>query len=87
MEALKQPQFSPLPMEEQAAVLFLAVNGYLMDVKTENVSSFVKDYLLYLKSQKADILKSIAETGVISDAQEGELRNAAEAYKKQHKQG
>jgi len=86
MEALKQPQFSPLPMEEQAAVLFLAVNGYLMDIKTENVSLFIKNYLLYLKAQKADILKGIAETGVISDEQESELRGAVEAFKKQHKQ-
>jgi F-type H+-transporting ATPase subunit alpha len=42
MEALKQPQFSPIEMEEQAAVLFTAVNGHLMDVPTEKVGGFVK---------------------------------------------
>jgi F-type H+-transporting ATPase subunit alpha len=85
MEALKQPQFSPYHMEEQAAILFLAVNGYLMDVQTENVSSFIKNYLIYLKAQKADILRNIAETGVISAEQEDELRGAVESFKK-HKQ-
>jgi F-type H+-transporting ATPase subunit alpha len=83
MEALKQPQFAPYPMEEQAAVLFLAVNGYLMDVKTEDVSSFIKNYLSYLKTQKADLLISIAETGVISPEQESDLRSAVETFKKQ----
>jgi len=82
MEALKQPQFAPFAMEEQAAVLFLAVNGYLMDVKTEDVSLFIKNYLSYLKTQKADLLISIAETGVISPEQESDLRAAVEAFKK-----
>jgi len=85
METLKQPQFSPYPMEEQAAILFLAVNGYLMDVKTEEVSLFIKNYLSYLKTQKADLLISIAETGAISTEQENEMRNAVESFKK-HKQ-
>jgi F-type H+-transporting ATPase subunit alpha len=82
MEALKQPQFAPYPMEEQAAVLFLAVNGYLMDVKTEDVSLFIKNYLSYLKTQKADLLISIAETGAISPEQESDLRAAVETFKK-----
>jgi F-type H+-transporting ATPase subunit alpha len=85
MEALKQLQFSPYPMEEQAAILFLAVNGYLMDVQIDNVSLFIKNYLIYLKAQKADILRNIAETGVISAEQEEELRGAVESFKK-HKQ-
>jgi len=83
METLKQPQFFPYPMEEQAAILFLAVNGYLMDVKTEEISSFIKNYLSYLKTQKNDLLISIAETGVISADQENEMRSAVEAFKKQ----
>jgi len=81
MEVLKQPQLSPYPLEEQIAILFLAVNGYLMDVKTENVSAFVKDFLAYLKTQKQDLMKSIAETGAVSKEQEDELRLTVEAYK------
>ena len=83
METLKQPQFAPYPMEQQAAILFLAVNGYLLDVKTEEISSFIKSYLSYLKTQKDDLLISIAETGVISAEQENELRTAVETFKKQ----
>jgi len=81
MEVLKQPQYSPYPLEEQIVILFLAVEGYLLDIKTENVSMFVKDILSNLKSQKADLLKNIAETGVVSKEQEDELRLTIETFK------
>ncbi|MDR0321533.1 MAG: F0F1 ATP synthase subunit alpha [Treponema sp.] len=81
LEVLKQPQLSPYDLEEQVAILFLAVNGYLLNVYVENISSFVKEYLEYLKSQKAELMKSIAETGVVSEEQEEEMRSAAKAFK------
>jgi F-type H+-transporting ATPase subunit alpha len=85
MEVLKQPQFLPYALEDQVAILFLAVNGYLMDIKVENISSFVKDFLSHLKAQKMDLMKSIAETGVVSADQESELRATVEAFKGQKK--
>ena len=85
MEVLKQPQFSPYPLEEQIAILFLAVNGYLMDIKVEKIPPFVKDFLSHLKTQKTDLMKSIAETGVVSADQESELRATVEAYKEKNK--
>jgi F-type H+-transporting ATPase subunit alpha len=85
MEVLKQPQFSPYPLEEQIAILFLAVNGYLMDIKVERIQGFVKDFLTHLKAQKADLMKNIAETGVVSADQESELRATVEAYKGKNK--
>jgi F-type H+-transporting ATPase subunit alpha len=81
MEVLKQPQYSPYPLEEQIVILFLAVEGYLLDIKTDNVSTFVKDILSNLKSQKADLLKNIVETGVVSKEQEDELRLTIETFK------
>jgi len=81
MEVLKQPQLSPYPLAEQIAILFLAVEGCLLDVKTENVSTFVKEFLTHLKSQKADLMKGVADTGVVSKEQEDELRLTVEAFK------
>jgi F-type H+-transporting ATPase subunit alpha len=81
MEVLKQPQYSPYHLEEQVAILFLAVNGYLMDIKVEKISSFIKNYLLFLKSYKTELMQSIAETGSVSITQESELRSAVEAFK------
>ncbi|WP_461255542.1 F0F1 ATP synthase subunit alpha [Treponema sp. R80B11-R83G3] len=85
MEVLKQPQYSPHPLEIQIVVLFLAVEGFLLDIKTENVSAFAKDFLLYLKEQKADLMKSISETGVVSDQQEEELRVTVKSFKAERK--
>jgi F-type H+-transporting ATPase subunit alpha len=85
MEVLKQPQYSPYHLEEQVAVLFLAVNGYLMDIKVEKISSFVKEYLVFLKYNKPELMTKIAETGVVSVDQESELRAMIETFKGQYK--
>jgi F-type H+/Na+-transporting ATPase subunit alpha len=81
MEVLKQPQYSPYHIEEQIVILFLAVEGFLLDIKTEDVSAFVKDFLLHLKSAKEDLLKNIAETGVVSKEHEDELRMTVVSFK------
>jgi F-type H+-transporting ATPase subunit alpha len=81
MEALKQPQFAPLSMEEQAAALFIAVNGHLMDVPVEKVSGFVKGFLDYLRLRRAETLKKIADTGEIGSDIEEDLSGAVEIFK------
>jgi F-type H+-transporting ATPase subunit alpha len=72
---------SPYPLEEQIAVLFLAVNGNLLDIKTENISPLVKDFICHLKIQKAELMRGIAQTGVVSKEQEDELRVTVESFK------
>jgi F-type H+-transporting ATPase subunit alpha len=81
MEVLKQPQFSPYSLDLQAAVLFLAVNGYLMDIKIEDIASFVRNYIDYLEVHHTSLLSSIAQTGNISVDEENELRSAIEKFK------
>jgi F-type H+-transporting ATPase subunit alpha len=76
MEVLKQPQYAPYPLEEQIAILFMAINGYLLNLKTESISSFVKTCLAHLKNRKAGLMQAIAGTGILSAEQEVELRNA-----------
>jgi F-type H+-transporting ATPase subunit alpha len=81
MEILKQPQFSPYAMEEQTAVLFIAVNGYLMDVPVDETASFIAGFLEYLKSRHGKILVTIAAAGAVTAESEQELAAAAEDYK------
>ncbi|MDR3247821.1 MAG: F0F1 ATP synthase subunit alpha [Treponema sp.] len=81
MEVLKQPQFKPYAMEEQATILFVAVNGFLMDVKVEKVGAFARGFLEYLRAHNQDLLDGIAGSGAISAEQEEELRKAVESYK------
>jgi len=81
MEVLKQNQFSPLPMEKEAVILFVAVNGLLIDIPIEQVQTFIAGFLDYLSDRYFSIFKVIAETGAIQTEQEQELSAAVEAYK------
>jgi F-type H+-transporting ATPase subunit alpha len=81
MEVLKQPQFSPQAMEEQAAVLYISVNGFLMDVKAGEIPRFIKGFLEYLRAHYSGVLQTIAKTGATTMELEKELVSAVESYK------
>ena len=81
MEILKQPQFSPYSMAEQVVILFISIGGHLMDVETEKVPAFVKDFVAYVKTHNSAILEGIAKTGVMGAEQEEALTAAIENYK------
>ena len=81
-ELLKQPQFSPLKPEEEIAVIFAGVNGYLDDLKVSDVGAFEKGLLSTLRAKHADILGTIATEKVISDATRAKLVAALDAFKK-----
>jgi F-type H+-transporting ATPase subunit alpha len=85
MEVLKQPQFAPWAVEEQAAILFLSVNGYLMDVLVGKIAVFARSFIAYLRAHKPEILDSIAKTGVLSIEIEQDLRATIESFKQQQK--
>src|SRR4051794_2794281 len=62
-ELLKQPQFSPLKMEEQVVVIYAGVNGYLDVVPVARVGGFEQGLLGHLRGKHADILEDIRKTG------------------------
>lgn len=66
-ELLKQPQFSPLKTEEQVAVIFAGVNGYLDQIAVESVGKFEQALLSLLRSEYRDVLDAIAEQKQITD--------------------
>jgi F-type H+/Na+-transporting ATPase subunit alpha len=66
-ELLKQPQFSPMPMEEQVVSIFAGVNGYLDNVPTEAVTRFESQLLSHVRSEHGQVLASIRDTGALSD--------------------
>jgi F-type H+-transporting ATPase subunit alpha len=85
MEVLKQPQFSPRSMAEQVAVLFVSVNGYLLDIKKEKVNRFMRDFLEYLRTQYAAALETVTQTQVTNEETESALRKAVEDFKQINK--
>ena len=62
VELLKQPQYSPFPVEEQVVSIWAGGNGYLDDVPVEDISRFETDFLDYLRRSHEGILQTIRES-------------------------
>lgn len=81
-ELLKQPQNSPLKVEEQVISIFLGVKGYLDSLTTDSVGRFTKDLLRTLKDDSPSILKDIQETNQLKPETEKALVEAIEKFKR-----
>ena len=81
-ELLKQPQFSPMKMEEQVAVIFAGVNGYLDELPVDKVGSFEEGILSVLRADHTDILDEIREKREIDDNLRDRLTAVLDAYSK-----
>jgi F-type H+-transporting ATPase subunit alpha len=81
-ELLKQPQFSPLKMEEQVVVIYAGVNGYLDPIPVARVRAFEQGLLTLVRSKNADILEDVRKTGDLTDATAAKLKAAVDGYAK-----
>ncbi len=79
-ELLKQPQFSPLKMEEQVAVIYAGVNGYLDKLALPRVRPFEDGLLANLRSKHPDVLETIRSTTDLSPDTEAKLKAAVESF-------
>ena len=73
-ELLKQPQYSPMAVEEQVAVIFAGTQGYLDGVGLKDVVRFERRLLDELKAKGADVLAAIREHKQLNDAVKGKLK-------------
>lgn len=81
-ELLKQPQYSPLPVSEQVAIIYAGINGYLDDVPVEKISSFAKGFREYLRNSKPKFGELIRNEKKMGDEAENILKDAITDYKK-----
>ncbi|WP_036285417.1 F0F1 ATP synthase subunit alpha [Methylocystis sp. ATCC 49242] len=81
-ELLKQPQFSPLKMEEQTCVIYAGVNGYLDPLPVNRVRAFEDGLLALLRSSHNDILESIRTSKDLSDDTAAKLKSVVESFAK-----
>ena len=81
-ELLKQPQFSPLKTEEQVAVIYAGVNGYLDDLELSQVGPFEQGLLSAMRNEHKDILDDIASKQALDDDITGRLKSAIEGFAK-----
>jgi F-type H+-transporting ATPase subunit alpha len=82
VELLKQPQYQPLPVEEQVAVIFAAGRGFLDDIDVGAVRKFEEQFLDYMRNSKASILKDIREKKALDDSLTATLGGAIDEFKK-----
>src|SRR4051812_44777129 len=81
-ELLKQPQFSPLRIEEQVTVIFAGVNGYLDKLPVSKVGEFERGFLALLRSEHQSLLDQIRDKRELTDEIRIQLRSAADAFAK-----
>jgi F-type H+-transporting ATPase subunit alpha len=81
-ELLKQPQFSPLKVEEQVAVIFAGVNGFLDPIAVDRVNDFEAGLLAALRSEHADLLGAIRDKAELTDDLRDRLKGAVESFAK-----
>ena len=75
-ELLKQPQYSPLPLNEQVAILYAGINGYLDDIPVEKVSTFTRELREYLRTSKPQYGEIVQNGRQLSEEAEKLLKEA-----------
>ncbi|MFV2065296.1 MAG: F0F1 ATP synthase subunit alpha, partial [Chloroflexota bacterium] len=80
-EVMKQPQFSPLPVERQVAILWVVTNGYLDDVEAPRVRDFEEQFYRFLESEHPGILTDLADRKALDDEIAESLKSATESFK------
>ncbi|HDP26052.1 MAG TPA: F0F1 ATP synthase subunit alpha [Deltaproteobacteria bacterium] len=82
MEMLKQPQYKPMPVERQVAIIYVGTNGYLDEYPVSAIRSFEEQFSAFMDNKHAEILKTIRETGAIDSDTEKTLKDAIVEFKK-----
>ena len=83
-EILKQPQYSPYPVEDQVQAIYVAVNGYLDDVEVNEVVDFEHQILAFLHSSHPEIGEDIIKNKKLTDENEERLKAAIVEFKERY---
>jgi F-type H+-transporting ATPase subunit alpha len=87
VEIFKQPQYDPIPVEIQVAVLWAVQNNFMDDVPVEKIKDFQAKFTEFLGTRKADLLKKVRAEKAISDALAGDLKSAVTEFKQTYDVG
>jgi F-type H+/Na+-transporting ATPase subunit alpha len=85
VEVFKQPQYNPLPVEVQAAILWTVQNGLMDDVAVDKIKDFQTKLTDYLTSRKAELMGKILKEKALSDALTADLKAAVTEFKQTYK--
>jgi len=86
VEVLKQPQYEPMPLEKQVAIIYGAVGGYLDELPIDSIKQFETEFLSFLESDFPDVLHEIRRSKDLTEDTEAKLKKAltefADSFKK-----
>jgi F-type H+-transporting ATPase subunit alpha len=85
-ELLRQPQYSPYPVEDQVVSIWAGINGKLDEVPVEDVLRFERELLDYLR-HNTEILTTLRDSNVLDDDTVAALGDAVDEFKKQFTTG
>ena len=80
-ELLKQPQYSPLAVYEQVAILYAGLNGYLDEIPVDKIATFARELREYLKTSKQQYVDIVKNEKQLNDEAEKLLKEAIAEYK------
>ena len=81
VEVLKQPQYQPVPVEEQVTALYAVTNGFLDDVDVVSVRQWEQDFLAWLRATRPEVLEGIRTKRELTAEVTESLTSAIEAFK------
>jgi F-type H+-transporting ATPase subunit alpha len=81
VEVLKQPQYQPVPVERQVAIIYAVTNGYLDDVDLKQIRQWERDFLEYVANAPGNILEGIRTRKALDAELTASLKAAIEAFK------
>ena len=81
-ELLKQPQYSPMPVEKEVVILFAANSGYLQEYKLASIKKYEEELFYYIENNSPEIYSDIREKKSIDDALKTKILTALDNFKK-----
>jgi F-type H+-transporting ATPase subunit alpha len=80
VEILKQPQYEPLPVEKQIAIIYAGTNGYLDAIPIGELRSFETELYSFLEARHPEVLRNIAEKKQLDDALKASLNESVKQF-------
>ena len=81
VEVLKQPQYSPMAVEEQVLIIWAGTNGQLDDLEVEQVRAFEQGLIEFCRNTRGSLLQNIAEKKILTDELKEEMKTAVTEFK------
>jgi F-type H+/Na+-transporting ATPase subunit alpha len=81
VEVLKQGPYSPIPVEKQVAIIFAGSNGFLDDLRVEDIRRFEAELYRFLDNKKPELLQAIRDKRELNDDIKNQLKNAISEFK------